>query len=111
MEAKEVILKHIEEYNKCDIEKCLAYVSDDIEVTILPSNEVLFNSKDVLAGHLKAAFAEEDRETVEVVKIMEFKNCVTTVEKKTKVISLTSRELLITYLVENSKISKMWAIR
>ena len=48
MNVKEIVLKQIEEYNNQDIEKCLAYCDDQIEVLLLPDNESLFKGKDIL---------------------------------------------------------------
>lgn len=111
MNSKEIVLKQIEEYNNQDIEKCLGYCDDQIEVLLLPDNESLFKGKDVLRSHLQKSFGTEDFEEVEVSEVIALGDFVTTIEKKIKKSTGESRSLLITYFVENSKIKKMWAAR
>ena len=111
MNVKEIVLKQIEEYNNQDIEKCLAYCDDQIEVLLLPNNEPLFRGKDILRGHLKSSFGTEDFEEVEVLEVITLGDYVTTVERKTKKSTAENRSLLITYLVEDSLIKTMWAAR
>jgi hypothetical protein len=111
MNSKEVVLKQIEEYNNQDIEKCLAYCDEQIEVLLLPSNEELIKGKDVLRMHLTSSVGTDEFEFAEVLEVITLGNFVTTVEKKTKKSSGESRSLLITYLVENSLIKTMWAAR
>ena len=111
MNSKEVVLKQIEEYNNQDIEKCLGYCDDQIEVLLLPDNESLFKGKDILRNHLKASFGTEEFEKVEVLEVISLGDFVTTVEKKTKESTGETRSLLITYLVNDSLIKTMWAAR
>lgn len=111
MEAKEIVLKQIEEYNNQDIEKCLAYCDDQIEVLLLPNNETLFKGKDILRNHLKSSFGTDDFERVEVQNVIALGDYVTTIEKKVKKSNGESRTLLITYYVNNSQIKTMWAAR
>ncbi|MDP7320958.1 MAG: hypothetical protein QF441_10140 [Bacteriovoracaceae bacterium] len=111
MNSKEIVLKQIEEYNNQDIEKCLGYCDDQIEVLLLPEGETLFKGKEILKGHLEKSFGTEDFEEVEVLEVIALGSYVTTIEKKTKRTTGESRSLLITYLVTDSKIQTMWAAR
>lgn len=111
MNSKEVVLKQIEEYNNQDIEKCLGYCDDQIEVILLPEGETLFKGKDILRNHLKASFGTDEFEEVEVSEVISLGDYVTTIEKKIKKSTGESRVLMITYYIQNSLIKTMWAIR
>ncbi|PIP95690.1 MAG: hypothetical protein COW00_13525 [Bdellovibrio sp. CG12_big_fil_rev_8_21_14_0_65_39_13] len=111
MNSKEIVLKQIEEYNNQDIEKCLSYCDDEIEVLLLPNNESLFKGKDILRSHLKSSFGTEEFESVEVLEVIFLGDYVTTVEKKTKKSTGETRSLLITYFVKDALIKTMWAAR
>ena len=108
MTAKEIVLKQIEAFNNCQLKECLSYVSDDIQVTSIPSGDVLFSGKPILREHLEKSFADENFEQVEVLEIIEMGNLVVTKEKKVARKTKDSRLLLITYFVENDQIGKMW---
>lgn len=111
MMPKQVVLDHIVKFNNCDIEGCLRFVANDIEVTLLNENKVLFREVESLREHLKSSFEDEDYETVEVLKLIEMGNYITTLEEKTSQSTKSKRRLTVVYLVENDKISKMWAIK
>lgn len=111
MDAKEIVLNQINEYNNQDIEKCLSYCDNEIEVLLLPDSESLFKGKNILREHLSTSFGADEFEAVEVVEAIALGSYVTTVEKKTKKSTGESRSLLITYFVENSVIKTMWAAR
>ena len=111
MTAKEIVLKQIEAFNRCQLEECLSYVSDDIQVNTIPSGEILFSGKTVLREHLEKSFADENFEEAEVLEIIEMNNLVVTKEKKVARKTKESRLLLITYFVENGQIAKMWGGR
>ncbi|MCP3930855.1 MAG: hypothetical protein GY909_17420 [Oligoflexia bacterium] len=111
MNSKEIVLKQIEEYNNQDIDKCLGYCDDEIEVLLLPNNESLFKGKNILQGHLESSFGTELFEEVEVLEAIALGDYVTTIERKTKISTGEKRTLLIIYLVKGSLIKTMWAAR
>lgn len=111
MNSREVVLKQIAEYNNQDIEKCLSYCDNEIEVFLLPNNESLFKGKDILRSHLNSSFGTKDFESVEVLEVIFLGDYVTTIEKKTKKSTGETRSLLITYHVKDSLIKTMWAGR
>ena len=105
------IPNQIKEYNNQDIEKCLSFCDDQIEVILLPEGKSLFKGKDVLREHLGSSFGTDEFELVEVLEAISLGDFVTTIEKKVKKSTGDSRSLLITYHVQNSVIKTMWAAR
>ena len=111
MNAKEVVLTQIQQYNNEDIENCLKYCCDEIEVFLLPDCESLLKGKEVLKSHLQKSFGTGEFEAVEVIEAIELGNYVTTIEKKIKRSTKEERTLLITYQLEAGLIMNMWAAR
>ena len=111
MNPKEIVFNQIKEYNNQDIEKCLSYCDDQIEVILLPDGKSLFTGKDKLREHLASSFGTDEFESTDVKELISLGYYVTTIEKKLKKSTGEVRSLLITYFVQDSVIKTMWAAR
>ena len=111
MTPEKIVRDHIVEYNSGNVEKCLAFIADDIEVILLNENKSLFTGKDTLRQHLQTSFADEDSETVEILELFAMGDYVTTLEEKTTKKTKAKRKLMFIYQVKGSKVLKIWAVR
>lgn len=102
----ELVLSQIQAWNDGNLNKLMSYYSDTIEVYKQPSNEVVLKSKDQILAHIKADFEAKKVQKVNVISKTEMPPYVVLVEEKQT--PNGPKKALVTYLVENNKIQKMW---
>lgn len=105
-EQEQIVKSQLDAFNNKDIEGCLKYFSEDLKVIVLPSEQVVANSKDEIRKKLISDLESGQMLTAELKHIDSHGPFVRTVEVKES--SGKRSTISFTYYVEDGLIKKMW---
>lgn len=108
MSNSELVDKQLEAYNNLDIDSFIACYSDDIEVFMLESNQLLTKGIEQLRSTMKKSFESNPKSKTTLISRIEQKNLVIDIEKITGHIEdKTTKSLAIYEIIENRN-HKLW---
>jgi hypothetical protein len=104
----QVVLDQIEAFNAKDIESCLEYWADDLQVILMPEEEIVFSNKQQVREHLQRQFSDDGPSPVSRVieKRAEGDHVYFLEEKESADGRVIKKEY--TYLVRGGIIQTMW---
>lgn len=102
----ELVFAQIQAWNHGNLKDFLSYYHDDVKVYSKPAGDLIFESREALLPHIKPDFDAGKVEEVKILDSVESKPYVFTLEEKTS--EKGTRRAVVTYLIENGKITCMW---
>ena len=103
-----IVDKQLHAYNTRDIETFLDCYSDDIQVIMLESNDLLTNGKGQLKKTMQESFKSNSNSITEILSRIYQKNLVIDQEKLTGHIEGKIVTTIAIYQVIDNKITKLW---
>ncbi|PWU17383.1 MAG: hypothetical protein C5B49_09010 [Bdellovibrio sp.] len=102
----EIVLSQVQAWNSGNLDRLLPHYADTVQVYAMPDNTVIFDGKEKLKAHLKPEFDNGKVVQVKVLEKLEYPPYVVLVEEKSA--PEGTRRAVVTYLIEDGKITKMW---
>ena len=105
----QMVLDQMEAYNRRDVEGCLRYWADDLQVLLMPEEEVILSNKQEAREFLEKEFAKGLETSSRVVEKKADGAYVCLVHEEFGRDGF-SYQMRFAYLIEKGLLSKMWSL-